>query len=150
MLACYLAAALVWALCASPADSSAGEIYRWTDEQGNLHFTSDLQQVPKAYRNQPQPTVPDASIIVEQEGDAAAMQERLDALKRRGRELEQQREVAELREKQSAGRLRDPGPEPRKYEYDCFHRTRNGRCHRERTEEWDRWNELREKYEAAQ
>ncbi len=149
-LACHLAAALAWVFCASVADSSAGEIYRWTDEQGNLHFTSDLHLVPKRYRNQSQPTVPEANIIVAEDGEAPQRKERLDALKRRGRELDRQREIAELRQKQSARSARDPGSEPRKYEYDCFKRTRNGRCRRQRTAAWDEWNELRKKYEAAE
>jgi clan AA aspartic protease (TIGR02281 family) len=34
------------------ADSALAEIYRWTDEQGKLHFTQSLQQVPPRYREQ--------------------------------------------------------------------------------------------------
>jgi len=35
-------------LLAAPA---AAEIYRWTDENGRVHFTQDLGQVPPRYRN---------------------------------------------------------------------------------------------------
>jgi clan AA aspartic protease (TIGR02281 family) len=40
------ACALIWA-----AGAAAGEIYRWTDEQGQLHFTESLVQVPPQYRS---------------------------------------------------------------------------------------------------
>lgn len=32
------------------APASAGEIYRWTDEQGRTHFTQDLSRVPREHR----------------------------------------------------------------------------------------------------
>jgi len=35
-----------------PAFSSAGEIYRWSDEKGTVHFTDDLSKVPKPYLDQ--------------------------------------------------------------------------------------------------
>jgi len=34
------------------------EIYRWTDAEGNLHFTQDLGQVPPAYREQARQRAP--------------------------------------------------------------------------------------------
>jgi clan AA aspartic protease (TIGR02281 family) len=36
------------------ATPSAGEIFRWKDEQGRLHFAQDLNQVPPRYRSQAQ------------------------------------------------------------------------------------------------
>ena len=33
-------------------DGASAEIYRWTDESGNLHFAQSLQQVPSRYRDQ--------------------------------------------------------------------------------------------------
>ncbi len=42
------AAALLLGLLATPA--AAGEIYRWTDAQGRVHFTGDLSQVPREQR----------------------------------------------------------------------------------------------------
>lgn len=32
-----------------PHLSSAGEIYRWTDEKGTVHFTDDLSKIPRPY-----------------------------------------------------------------------------------------------------
>ncbi len=32
--------------------SFPGEIYRWTDEKGVVHFTDDISNVPDRYRNQ--------------------------------------------------------------------------------------------------
>ena len=37
----------VLALAAAP---SAAEIYRWTDENGRVHFTQDLSKVPARHR----------------------------------------------------------------------------------------------------
>jgi len=31
---------------------SAGEVYRWTDEKGTVHFTDDLSKIPKPYLDQ--------------------------------------------------------------------------------------------------
>jgi uncharacterized protein YceH (UPF0502 family) len=35
-----------------PHLSSAGEVYRWTDEKGTVHFTDDLSKIPKPYLDQ--------------------------------------------------------------------------------------------------
>jgi len=40
------ACVLIWT-----ASAVAGEIYRWTDTQGRLHFTESLDQVPPQYRS---------------------------------------------------------------------------------------------------
>jgi hypothetical protein len=40
---------LVSALVAGAA--AAGEVYRWTDPQGEVHYTSDLERVPEAQRD---------------------------------------------------------------------------------------------------
>ncbi len=35
-----------------PLFSFAGEIYRWIDDKGVVHFTDDLSQIPAQYQNQ--------------------------------------------------------------------------------------------------
>jgi len=49
----------------SPAPALAGEIYRWTDESGRVHFTEDLSRVPRDQR-------PAARSAARQEAEAAA------------------------------------------------------------------------------
>jgi clan AA aspartic protease (TIGR02281 family) len=39
-------------LAALHAGGASADIYRWTDPEGNLHFTEDLSQVPAQYREQ--------------------------------------------------------------------------------------------------
>jgi len=46
-LALFLTLLTMWYAGPAPA-----EIYRWTDPEGNLHFTEDLSQVPPEYREQ--------------------------------------------------------------------------------------------------
>jgi len=45
-----------WAIClfalALLASDASAEIFRWTDEAGNLHFAQSIQQVPPKYRKQ--------------------------------------------------------------------------------------------------
>lgn len=42
--------ALAGALLATAAPSARGEIYRWTDADGRVHYTQDLQGVPPEHR----------------------------------------------------------------------------------------------------
>lgn len=44
--ACLLAVSLLWAV------NAVAEVYRWTDENGRVHFTQDLGQVPPRHRRQ--------------------------------------------------------------------------------------------------
>ncbi len=44
--------AILLSLFFSPSFSFAGEVYRWTDEKGVVHFTDDLSQIPAQYQNQ--------------------------------------------------------------------------------------------------
>jgi len=44
---CHIAALAAACLVAAPA---AAEVYRWTDAQGKVHYTSDLNRVPESQR----------------------------------------------------------------------------------------------------
>ena len=44
--------AILWWLFFSPTFLFAGEIYRWTDEKGVVHFTDDFSNVPAQYQKQ--------------------------------------------------------------------------------------------------
>jgi len=67
---CALATAAVvllalGALLLPPAPAAGGEIYRWTDEAGRVHFTEDLSRVPRDQR-------PAARSAAHREAEAAA------------------------------------------------------------------------------
>ena len=47
-----LAASVAAFLLIAGACPASAEIYRWTDESGHTHFTSDPSQVPARYRGQ--------------------------------------------------------------------------------------------------
>jgi hypothetical protein len=135
-----IASTLAVAFCVLVAHPAASEIYRWTDAQGNLHFTSDLTQIPERYRDQITAGEPNLSSISVLRGGAAsyaderakAVQERVDALRWQQRKAAAQRQPAQPTPKAD--------PEPQKYEYNCKKRTKNGRCQRFRTAAWDKWN----------
>jgi hypothetical protein len=140
-----LAAGLALALLGN-AGSAPGEVYRWVDEKGELHFTGDLDQVPPRYRHRATAPVsgPNSTLnLTPQETDPAqeaAREERLEALRR-----------LNARPQGSPSPRRPAGPAkpakataaPRKYERDCDHRTANGRCHSKLNPEWVRWNQER-------
>ncbi len=44
--------AILFCLIFPIALSFSGEIYRWTDEKGSVHFTDDISNIPAPYRNQ--------------------------------------------------------------------------------------------------
>jgi hypothetical protein len=44
--------AILWWLFFLPPFLFAGEIYRWTDEKGTIHFVEDESSVPEKYREQ--------------------------------------------------------------------------------------------------
>ena len=47
------------------AVGASGEIYQYVDQEGNVHFTDNLNQVPEDQRPQPVDLV--ARLVVEQE-----------------------------------------------------------------------------------
>ena len=146
---CCISAAFVCFFCLFVAHPATSEIFRWTDEQGNVHFTSDRNQVPAKFRNRTEVTERKGNIIISGADDTRSSAERVEALKERSRRLMQQRPKPASRQKEPQPRVRDPGPEPQKYRYDCRRRTKNGRCGRHRTAAWDNWNNLRQKQEAV-
>jgi len=136
-----IASTLAFAFCVLVAHSAESEIYRWTDARGNLHFTSDLSQVPKQYRAQSAASDSDLSSVSilrggatsDSDGHARAVQERVEELRR------QQQKSAVKRQPAPAAPKADP--EPQKYKFNCRKRTKNGRCQRFRTAAWNAWNQ---------
>lgn len=130
---------LAFAFCTLVTHPAASEIYRWTDAQGQLHFSSDLNQVPERYRDQTAASEPTkSSISVLGDGVTPGPGERARAVEERVRDLRLQEQRSALR-KQPALPTPKADREPQKYEYNCRKRTNNGRCQRFRTAAWDAW-----------
>jgi hypothetical protein len=139
-LCCAIASTLAFAFCVLVAHPAASEIYRWTDAQGQLHFTSDLNQVPERYRGQSvasEPTISSISIL--RDGVTPNSDERARAVNERVLDLRRQQRRSAVK-KPLARPTPKPDPEPQKYEYGCRKRTKNGRCQRFRTAAWDAWH----------
>jgi len=86
------------ALCtflSPPPPSAAGEIYRWTDEAGRVHFTEDLSRVPREQR-------PAARSAARQEAEAAAEEGAASPVNRY--------DASEAHPSTPAPAARDPGP----------------------------------------
>jgi aspartyl protease/uncharacterized protein DUF4124 len=45
----FIAVAILFSLCSS---GSSADYYKWTDENGNLHFSDSFQKIPEKYRDQ--------------------------------------------------------------------------------------------------
>jgi hypothetical protein len=124
-------------LAAAPASS---ELYRWTDENGRMHFTSDKNKVPARYRYQSEePTGSGKSTInrVESQGQG---------------QLERQRPPQRTRSRSAAPSRSQPArrmdafaekpapaakPSPKKYNRDCD--GNRARCRSRVNPEWKRW-----------
>jgi hypothetical protein len=126
-------------LAAAPASS---EVYRWTDENGRMHFTSDKSKVPARYRHQAdQPT-----------GSGRSTINRVESRGRQPWDGNRQPQGVRSRSATSSGsrpaRRMDAfaekpapvaKPVPKKYERDC---TGSGaRCRSWVNPEWKRWKQ---------
>jgi hypothetical protein len=135
-----IASTLAVAFCVLVAHPAGSELYRWTDAQGNLHFTSDLNQIPEQYRGKSAAGEPNRfSISILRGGVTPNSDERARAVNERVQEL-RQRQQNSAAKMQLARPTPKADPEPQKCEYNCRKRTNNGRCQRFRTAAWDAWN----------
>ncbi|MCB1740626.1 MAG: DUF4124 domain-containing protein [Gammaproteobacteria bacterium] len=91
--------------------SVAAEVYRWTDEQGNVHF-SDCPPEDCARQLQDAPPTPSPE-------DVQRAQERLDRVKQFLRKLDAQREAARA-DPDSNSTSGPPSPPPRSLQPVCF------------------------------
>ena len=53
-------------VCAVLVSSSYGEMFRWVDEKGTVHFTDDLSTIPEKYRSEAETRKPTKEISVPQ------------------------------------------------------------------------------------
>ena len=125
--------------------SAAAEIYRWTDEKGQPHFTSSLEQVPPRYRYQigRPPNDPEKGTvnIVEGSGGASTSSspdQRLEQLRRENRDLTQpERKPTRV---PRIGGVPKPAPDVKpdhRYETRC--NSQGQRCRRIQTPEFRQW-----------
>jgi hypothetical protein len=139
------ARAAAWAVLALLiGGSAAGEIYRWTDEKGQPHFTSSLEKVPPRYRYQlgRLPNDPKGTVnIVEGSGEpsaGASPNQRLEQLRRKNRDLAQpDRKPTRV---PNLGRAPKPPPDVKPenpYETKC--NSQGQRCRRIQTPEFREW-----------
>jgi hypothetical protein len=136
-----IASTLAFAFCVLVAHPAESEIYRWTDAQGNLHFTSDLSQVPKRYRAQSATSESNlSSVSILRGGTTSGTDGRARAVRERVEELRRQQQKSAV-QKQPAPAAPKADPEPQKYKFNCRKKTKNGRCQRFRTAAWDAWNQ---------
>jgi hypothetical protein len=151
-----LAASLAAGLLVLAATAHA-EIYRWTDESGQTHFTGDLSQVPARYRAQAAQPIESKSTFNDHETPtgparatppARAIAPAADATPRpvpriRTDAPEPSRpRMAEFEEKPAEPRRESP----QKYVRDC---DGPGRCKSWVNPEWKQWNEERKAAEAT-
>jgi hypothetical protein len=135
--------ALVTSIAVTPA---AAELYRWVDEKGELHFTSNLNQVPPAYRDRTTAPREDERSTL----NVAPAASDPDQHSQRDRRI---RKLRRTNKSHSASRAKprsvDEGEEarapaaaaPRKYDRNCQRRGGNGRCHSQLNPDWVRWNQ---------
>jgi len=125
-------AAVLWLLAALGAPASA-DLYRWTDESGRLHFTSDPSKVPARYRDQAAQPLEDAKSTlnrVPSRGQAPAV--------RRGR-VPTGHAPARRMDAFAEKKPPSPKPTPQKYRRDCNNSHNTGRCRSWVNPEWKDW-----------
>lgn len=125
--------------------SAAAEIYRWTDEKGQPHFTSSLEKVPPRFRYQVgrPPNDPGKGTVnvvegSDEPGTITSPNHRLEQLRRTNRDLtkppRKSTRVPNLRDLQKT--KPDEKPEHR---YDTKCNAAGQRCRRIQTEEFRAW-----------
>jgi hypothetical protein len=150
-----IAGLLLGALAAAPAPA---EVYRWVDENGELHFTGDLNQVPPRYRNRATAPLTDEKSTLNVTPQEAApdpgspREERLRALRRLNAQGAAAPSKAQPRRipGDPAPKPEKAQPTPRKYERDCDNRNASGRCHSKLNPEWVQWNSERKANTASE
>jgi hypothetical protein len=129
---------LAVSLAAAPLAAAAGEIYRWTDENGKLHFTQDPERIPPRYRYQSQSPSGNLNVVP----DSAETPRRTAPSTWRAPaspDPEPPRRLAPpVKPRDRQAERAKPLKTNQKYEYgyDC---NGSGRCRRRQTEEFKQW-----------
>ena len=140
-------AVTVFGWLAATAGSAAAEMYRWVDEKGELHFTSNLNQVPPAYRNRTTAPREDAgsTLNVAPAIDDPAVQtqtdQRLHHLRRGNASRGAPPAKARAPVDEGEANASSAAAAPRKYDRDCQHPGGNGRCKSQLNPDWVRSNQ---------
>jgi hypothetical protein len=135
-----------WAILALlVGGSAAAEIYRWTDEKGQPHFTSSLEKVPARFRHQigRPPNDPGKGTVnvvegSDEPGTITSPNHRLEQLRRKNRDLGQpKRGTTKI---PNLSRPPRPAPDAKpdnRYEKKC--NSAGERCRRIQTQEFREW-----------
>jgi hypothetical protein len=128
------------------APPALGEMYKYTDSKGRLHFTQDIGQVPPEYRDQVERKVLEREISVTGSGGQETRDQRT-AIEKRSRQLGAHAQARRRRAvKVQSASPRPPAnaltgaPEPEKYRRDCSNYTANHRCRNYVTGAWRAWD----------
>ncbi|TDJ14841.1 MAG: DUF4124 domain-containing protein [Deltaproteobacteria bacterium] len=133
---------LAVAICAGllvAAEPAATELYRWTDDKGQLHFTSDKSKIPRQFRNQDNAKSTSSQTTVTRTESSGVGLGGESELHRRIRLRREAKANALKRSQRSYDDEKKPvvkAPPPRKYVRDCEKRNRNGRCGRKLNPAW--------------
>jgi hypothetical protein len=165
----HLRLAAVFVAALTCAGAAGAQVYRWTDENGRLHFTSDLNQVPLRYRDQaatpgeskatfneheassrPRPSAAAAPPAAAEPASPAPARGPVTRIRTDAPEPSKPR-MAEFEQQEKAeAEASAPKPSgPQKYIRDCTY-SNGGRCKSWVNPEWKDWNEQRKAAEAAE